>query len=61
MLSAKITKTWEQSEGKWMFQRHVAYLDRDGFMQTVLLLGWSVKEVADKTDLLMAALEAKDE
>ena len=56
MLTSKITKTWSEGSSKWMYQRHVAYLDDDNNLQTTLVLGWSLDEVIDKTEIMKAAL-----
>ncbi len=62
MLESRITKTWAGSSSKWMYQRHVAYIDNEYNLETVLLLGWSAEEVKQKTGSLFKALldEVKD-
>ena len=59
MLTSKITKTWSESNNRWLYQRKVAYLDEDKNLQSVLLLGWSAEEADSKTLILEAALKTE--
>ena len=57
MLQSKIRKTWSAVNDRWMYQRHIAYLNEDGNMETDLFTGWSVEEVEEKTRKLGEALK----
>ncbi len=60
MLKGKITKTWSEYCGKWMYERHCSFVDTEGTLQVPFFTGWSEDEVEQKTRKLSEALTEKE-